>query len=459
VARTAVGQNQYTAKALAAEIRKAESGERSSTINDGGGLVLRKRGGHWFWYFRTTSPETKRDVWISLAERSPYPNTSLADARETAKAYRVKADSGIDPQEERRRDIAAKAAEKEAQAEAQLRTLTIRTLFARWRETDLALVVKGENRSGRKDGGAYVEQQFERHVFPHIGDIQATNVRRADIMAVLDAIKLQGANRTANIILALLRQMFRFAAKRDLIQGDPTFGIDKRDAGGKDNERDRILSEPEIRELAAKVPTANLNPRTEAALWLLLATAARVGELIKAEWSHVDAMARVWTIPAENSKNGKAHQIQLSDLALTWFEKLAALRTNAVWVFPNIMEQSHVCTKTINKQFSDRQRTPEQRMSNRASNTTALALSGGKWVPHDLRRTAASLMQSLDVSTDVIDRCLNHTEQNKVTRTYQRNEMIPQRTEAFRKLGAHLEILARTDTENVVTLTSRKKRA
>jgi integrase len=459
VGRTAVGRNQFTAKELTAEIRKAEAGERSTTINDGGGLVLRKRGDHWLWYFRTTSPETKRDVWVSLAPRTPYPGTMLAAARELALPYRVKADSGVDPNEERKRANAAKVAQSEARAEVKRRELTVRTLFTRWKETDLTLIVKGDNRSGRKDGGEYVGQQFERHVFPHIGDIQATQLRRADIMALLDSIKAQGANRTANIMLALLRQMFRFAAKRDLIEVDPTFGIDKRDAGGKDNERDRILSEAEVRELAAKVSIANLNPRTEAALWLLLATAARVGELIKAEWSHVDTLTRTWTIPAGNSKNGKAHQIQLSDFALKWFDRLAALRSNPTWVFPNVMEQSHVCTKTINKQFSDRQRTPEQRMSNRAANTTALAVTGGKWVPHDLRRTAASFMQSLDVSSDVIDRCLNHTEQNKVTRTYQRNEMIPQRTEAFRKLGAHLELLTRTDTDNVVTLSSRKKQA
>ena len=94
-------------------------------------------------------------------------------------------------------------------------------------------------------------------------------------------------------------------------------------------------------------------------------------------------------------------------------------------------------------------------MSNRAANTNALVLPGGKWVPHDLRRTAASRMQALGVSSEVIDRCLNHTETNKVTRTYQRDDLIPQRVEAFNRLGTYLAVLSVGDA-NVVALSSRR---
>ena len=72
--------------------------------------------------------------------------------------------------------------------------------------------------------------------------------------------------------------MFRVNAKRDLIQGDPTFGVNVEDAGGCDNERQRMLSEVEIRQLARCVPNTNLNSRTAAAIRLLFATVARAGE-------------------------------------------------------------------------------------------------------------------------------------------------------------------------------------
>ena len=75
-----------------------------------------------------------------------------------------------------------------------------------------------------------------------------------------------------------LTHMFRVTAKRDLIQGDPTFGVKVEDAGGCDNERQRVLSEVEFRQFALCVPNTNLNPRTAAALRLLFATVARAGE-------------------------------------------------------------------------------------------------------------------------------------------------------------------------------------
>ena len=73
-------------------------------------------------------------------------------------------------------------------------------------------------------------------------------------------------------------QMFRVAAKRELIQRDSTFGVKMEDAGGCDNERQRVLSEVEIRQFAWCVPNTKLNPRTAAALRLYFATVARAGE-------------------------------------------------------------------------------------------------------------------------------------------------------------------------------------
>ena len=57
-----------------------------------------------------------------------------------------------------------------------------------------------------------MREQFERRVFAALGAIAAINVRRADILAILDAVKAEGKLRTANILLADLKQIFRFAA-------------------------------------------------------------------------------------------------------------------------------------------------------------------------------------------------------------------------------------------------------
>lgn len=89
------------------------------------------------------------------------------------------------------------------------RRLTIRQVFERWAATELTPHIGGDGkRIGRKDGGQYVREQFERRVFASVGDIAVMDVRKADILAILDAVKAEGKLRTANMLLADLKQMF-----------------------------------------------------------------------------------------------------------------------------------------------------------------------------------------------------------------------------------------------------------
>ena len=90
-------------------------------------------------------------------------------------------------------------------------------------------------------------------------------------------------------------------------------------------------------------------------------------------------------------------------------------------------------------------------MKNRSKLIDTLILPRGKWTPHDLRRTGATLMGSLGVRSDVIEKCLNHVEQNALVRIYQRQSLEAEQREAWRLLGERLELLA-TEPKNVVTM-------
>jgi integrase len=48
------------------------------------------------------------------------------------------------------------------------------------------------------------------------------------------------------------------------------------------------------------------------ALEFTMLTAARTGEVIGATWSEMDAEGRLWAIPAERMKGGRAHRVPLS---------------------------------------------------------------------------------------------------------------------------------------------------
>jgi len=81
-------------------------------------------------------------------------------------------------------------------------------------------------------------------------------------------------------------------------------------------------------------------------------------------------------------------------------------------------------------------------MQRRSLITDSLLLSGGKWRPHDLRRTAATYMAQLGFSSDVIDECLNHKIQGRSTRIYIRDRRENEQAKAFEALGQDLLFLA-----------------
>ena len=392
---------------------------------------------------------------LSLAS---WPKTSLKEIRALATAARSNLDDGIDPITLRKTNKLSKAIEETNKRNelnnqllkqiAQNNRLSVNNLFERWEKLDLV---------NRKDGGKEVRRMFEKDVLPLIGNMAVEDVRKAHIINVIDTLLSRGVNRMSKLILSLMRQMFRFAQDRDIIENDPTSSIRKAKIGGKDTVRDRYLSEAEIRDLTAKLPSGKLLKTTECAIWIMLSTCCRIGEICKAEWQHIDLDAKTWKIPAENSKNAKPHTIYLSDFAINQFEKLVTLKNSDKWIYPNTDNTDHVCEKSITKQIGDRQLADDRKpMSGRSKYCRTLKLADGKWTPHDLRRTGATIMGNLGIRPDVIEKCLNHIEQNKMKKTYQHQSLIAEQQQAWKLLGERLDILTSKNTENVVSIDSVK---
>ena len=425
------------------------------------------------FYFRYTGSDGERvrlPVGTYDARGDGAASFTVQQARDRARELSALYRSGVrdlrehferEGKDRRRAEEAARLAADEADrkaheaADAAARRLTVRQVFEQWQRVELAPQELADGtRTGRKDGGEWVKQAFKRRVFPKLGNVHAEDVKRADLLAILDDAKADGRRRTANVLLADLRQMFRFAAEREIVQRNPLEGIKRASIGGKDTERDRVLSDDELRALWRAVPQARMAPRSALAVWLILATGTRVGEAMGARWEHIDLQARTWYLP--DTKNQRDHTVHLSDFALRQFVALAALRElgddskPAPWVFPATDRTEPVCIKSFGKQLADRQRKLEARMSNRTKATTALALPGGKWTAHDLRRTAATVMARLGVSTDVIDECLNHKLQSKVARVYIKDRRQTEQARAFDALGQRLDEL----TSSIVASTN-----
>lgn len=432
-----------------ASIRAWLRSTAAAPLHDGGGLYLRRRAGGAYWALRQVNPLTSGRTWAALLPGVAYPTASLQMAREEADKARLLPVAHTDLVRSRAEAKAAMRRDAETARLEQQRRLTVRQLFDRWAETELTPRLRTDGtRAGRKDGGEYARQQFERRVFPVLGSVAARDVTRADLLGILDAAKAEGKLRTCNVLLADLKQMMRFAVARDIVTANPLESVSKRDAGGVETERNRVLSVGELELLFERLPGAGLSERAQLAIPLILATGCRVGELMAARQSDVDLEGRTWHLPT--TKNQRDHTIHLSEFAAHHFRALLDIEQAShdskprtviptPWLFPNADRDGPVCVKAFGKQLADRQRPAVRRLKGRSTRTDALQLPGGHWTAHDLRRTAATLMAALGVSGDVIDECLNHVIESRVRRTYIRDRRPAEQADAFDKLGDRLD--------------------
>lgn len=416
------------------QIRLAKPAAKEFLLSDGQGLYLRIRpNGAKDWLFIYTFAGKRRKMGLGS-----FDGVSLATARSEADKARDSIAKQIDPQLNQLQRVAMQTAQRDA-LKARKARLTVKELSERWERLEL---------SGRKDKGAEVRRSFAKDVLPVLGDVAAEDVRRTHIAAILDKVVERGARIGARNLLGDIRQMFGFAIARGLLEIDPTSHM-KRDDYGRKVERDRILTEAEIKALPEKLKAARIAESSTAAIWIMLSTCCRVGEISQAEWRSVDLVGATWRIPPENAKNAKAHTVYLSPFAVRQFETLKVLAEESPWVLPARWTDQHVCVKSLAKQIGDRQRGDKPPMKCRSLNINALELPGGRWTPHDLRRTGATMMGVLGVRPDVIEKCLNHVEQNKIVRIYQRQKLEAEQAEAWQLLGERLELLLQDDFDNV----------
>jgi integrase len=440
-----------TGQLTTAALKAVSEKDLGTILNDGGGLrgrVRRNRSGDITVQFEykyrdgAKSRTTKVEQW---------PKRSLAEIRVIYREIQTGLSKGIDPIEARKAEKLETQLEQAQQIERQKQEIERLAAEAATRRTFSDAIDQWEKLelSRRKDNGKEAMRAIDKDIRPILGDVALVDVKRSMIVDILDGVVQRGARVMANHLFGDLRQFFNFAITREWVEAHPLAGLTKEKIGGRQKERDRYLSEEEIVDLNKRLPAANLLGTTERAIWIMLATCCRVGELTQARWADIDTEQGEWFIPAGNSKNAKDHTVFLSEFAMDQFKALHTITGKTDWCLPSRDGKSHTNLKSISKQIKDRVRS--EPLANRTNATGALLLAGGGWTPHDLRRTGATMMGELGVMGEVIERCLNHVEQNKLKRIYQRHELKAEQREAWRLLGDRIGLLlASKEHDNIV---------
>lgn len=271
------------------------------------GLLLRITAtGSKQWILRTKVGNRRPDMGLG-----PYPEISLAQARDKAREIKEKIRAGIDPLEEKR-------ALKRALLAEQISTLTFSAAMDEY--------IKMKEKEFRNPRQAQQwRSSLNTYAAPHIGKIPVREIELPHIKQVLDPI-WQVKTETANRVRARIENILGWCA----IHGYRSNENPARWQGYLDE----VYPSPEKikkRGHYAALPVdempafmKNLQKRTGTAaraLEFLILTASRTNEVIGDKrigkagitWQEIDLARKIWTVPADRMKSEKIHRVPLTD--------------------------------------------------------------------------------------------------------------------------------------------------
>ncbi|MFZ1425339.1 MAG: integrase arm-type DNA-binding domain-containing protein [Geminicoccaceae bacterium] len=254
--------------------------------------LLVQSGGARSWVLRYQLNDRRRDMGLG-----PYPEISLARAREKALEARRLVKDGRDPLTERGRE---RAMTFESAAEA-----LIESKRPGWRNAKHA---------------AQWTSTLATYAYPTLGDL---DVKAVDIRGVLDVLRPIWAEKpeTASRLRQRIEAVLDYATSLGVRTGDNP----ARWRGHLDN----LLAKPsKVRTVehhaaiawqklpALMVDLAGREGIAAKALAFAILTAARSGEVRGMTWAEIDQEGAVWTVPAGRIKAGKEHRVPLTPAAL-----------------------------------------------------------------------------------------------------------------------------------------------
>ena len=279
-----------------------------------------------------------------------------------------------------------------------------------------------------------VERAFDVYVRPRIGSKSIYEVRRSDIVEMLDQIEDQNGPVMADRVLAHVRKAFNWQAIRDE-QFTPPIVRGMARTKPAERARDRVLADDEIRAVWAALDDDTLPKPFRSLIRLLLLTAQRRDEVAK---MHSDEITGdLWTIPPERYKTGVAGVVPLTPDALKWIGKgdgFLISSTGGKKPFSGYSKGKAALEKVIAKQ---RKAAGQKPIPN--------------WTLHDLRRTARTLMSRAGVADDIGERVIGH-KIGGVRGVYDRHSYIDEKRAALGKLAALVRQILDPPKGNVVRL-------
>ena len=377
-------------KLTAGFVQRLKPTDKNRRYSDGDGLSLMVRpNGSKAWQVRLVADGRKTDKGIGA-----YPAVRLAEARVKAKARREQVIAGRGEVEVVNTVPTFKVvAEKYIASSAPT-----------WRNHKTAI----DTRSC-----------LENYVYPVFGDTPVNDIRRAEVLAVLEGI-WTSKPAAAKKLRQRVRSVFDYALDREYIEVNPAAHFTSASLPPTGNGTHfRALPYQEASEALTTISSSSSSLAVRLCLKWLVLTAARSGEARGARWQDIDLDARVWTIPGDRMKAGVEHRVPLSDQAMDVLDEAATLKDESGLLFPGVKGE-----------LSDMTLTRLLRDNGLAPRTTV----------HGFRTSFKTwCMETTDTPWAVGEAALAHTLGNSTEQAYARTDLFDRRRDLMQEWGDFTE--------------------
>jgi integrase len=276
---------------------------------------------------------------------------------------------------------------------------------------------------GRLRTAKGIESRLKRTLAP-IFKHYAADICRRDIPAILGAMVDHGKGREAEKRRQVCTAMFRWALSQDIVEADPTAGLEAYDRGAP---RDRVLTVEEIQTLWKWLDSDSLSLEAADVLKPELLIGARCGELSGLRAEEIDRDKWVWTLPPARSKNGRQRVTPIVGAARDILERrLQGVQKGPLFV----IERGSLLTPANLGHYLL---------------TRANRLPIATFVTDDLRRTFATGLVEMGIALDLVAAIVGHEAGSKETRTlvrhYVRTDLLERKAHVLRMWDERLKAI------------------
>lgn len=369
------------------------------TLLSGFSLKVTPKGSKSYFYQYRIGGRAGRTRRITIGTHgSPW---TPEKARAEAEKHAIAVKQGHDPQErrqEQRRDAVSLA-------------------FDKYAEFFIATCLEEKWPRFKKEGA----RLLRREAIPYFGAKPLPSITKRDVTGFFDTLKKRPG--IANNTSSVLSRLFRWAEDRGELPASPMYRMERPKSP---EARERFLNDEEL--AALWTATLAINHPYCAMVRTLILIGQRRDEVAEMRWEEIDLSSATWKIPANRTKNKKAHLVPLSPMVIA---ELEATLFRQGWVFSvsgdKPMQNWSYWKRKIDPLF-------EAALSERSGEKT----KPQGWVLHDLRRSVASGLQRRGHDRNVIEVLQNRALPGATANIYQRHDYLHEKRIAIIDWAQHV---------------------